>query len=52
LDGNVIAEEDVVASETEATIVSVNVSAISPGAIFEAEYLQGDVSVLVGQITL
>lgn len=52
LDGNLIAEEDVVASATEATVLSVTVSAPSPGAVFEAEYLQGDVSLLAGQISL
>lgn len=54
LDGSVIAEEDVVVAAAEATMLSATVpSADAPsGAVFEAEFLQGDTSLLKGQITL
>ncbi len=54
LDGNVVLEQDVVVAATEATTVSASVasSEISPGAVFEAEFLQADSSLLSGQISL
>ena len=54
LDGDVIAEQDVVISGTEATTVSATVPSadVSPGAIFEAELFLGDASLLSGQVAL
>lgn len=54
LDGNVIAEQDVVVAAAEATTVSATVPAAdaSVGAVFEAEFLQGDTSLLKGQKAL
>ena len=54
LDGAVIGEEDVVVAAAEATTVSVNVPSaeVTAGAVFEAEFLQGDTSLLSGQTTL
>jgi hypothetical protein len=54
LNGSVIAEQDVVVATTNATTVNVTLasSEISPGAVFEAEFLQGDSSLLSGQIAL
>lgn len=54
LDGTVIAEQDVVVLATEATTVSATVasSEIAPGAVFEAEFIQGDNRLLSGQVTL
>jgi hypothetical protein len=54
LNGAAIAEQDVVVAATEANTVSVTVanSKISAGAVFQAEFLQGDRSLLSGQITL
>jgi hypothetical protein len=54
LNGSAIAEQDVVVAATDATTVNVSVanSKISPGAVFEAKFLQGDRSLLSGQIAL
>ncbi len=54
LDGVVIAEQDVVVAATDATRVSATVatSDLGPGATFGAEFLQGETSLLSGQITL
>jgi len=54
LDGNTLAEQDMVVSAKEATTWSVTVanSKLSPGAVFAAEFLQGDTSLLTGQIAL
>jgi len=43
-----------VVAAAEATTVSVNVPSaeVSAGAVFEAEFLQGDTSLLSGQTTL
>ena len=54
LNGSTVATQDVVVSATDATKVSATVpsSQISSGAVFQAELLQGDTSLLAGQITL
>ena len=54
LNGNVILEQDVVVASTAATTVSATVasSEITAGAVFEAEFLQGDSSLLSGQVAL
>jgi hypothetical protein len=54
LDDTVVSEQDVVASPTEATTVSATVpsAGASPGSLFEAEFLQGNKSVLTAQIAL
>jgi hypothetical protein len=54
LNGDVVAEQDVVVATTEATTVNATVAGgeISPGAVFEAEFFQGGGSLLSGQITL
>ena len=54
LNGAAIAEQDVVVAATDATTVSATVpsSTISPGDVFQAELLQGDSSLLSGQIAL
>jgi len=54
LDGSVISEQDVLVSATDSTTVNVTVasSEITPGAVFEAEFFQGDNSLLSGQIAL
>lgn len=54
LNGTVIADQNVVVAATDATTVSATVasSKISSGAVFQAEFLQGDTSLLSGQITL
>ncbi len=54
LDGNVIAEEDVVVAAAAATTVSASVPVTDAiaGAVFEAEFLQADTSLLKGQKTL
>jgi len=54
LDGSVIAEEDLVAAPVDGTVVEATVpsSQVPPGAVFEAEFLQGDTSLLSGQTTL
>jgi len=54
LDGLVIAEEDVVVAATDATRVSATVASsdLAPGATFEAEFLQGEASLLSGRLTL
>ena len=54
LNGGAIAEQDVIVATTDATTVSVTVasSEIAPGAIFEAEFLQGENGLLSGQIAL
>ena len=54
VNGSVIAEQDVVVATTDATTVNVTVasSEISPGAVFEAEFLQGDSRLLSGQTAL
>jgi hypothetical protein len=54
LDGSVVAEEDVVVAAADATTVTATVpsSMISPGGVFEVEFLQGDESLLSAQIAL
>jgi len=54
LDGNVIAEEDLVAAPVDGTVVEATVpsSEASPGAVFQAEFLQNGGSLLSGQIVL
>jgi len=54
IDGEVVAEQDVVAAAAEATTVSASVaSAEAPaGAVFEAEFLRGGESLLKGRLTL
>jgi hypothetical protein len=54
LNGSDIATQDVVVSATDATKVSATVasSQATSGAAFQAEFLQGDRSLLSGQITL
>ncbi len=54
LDGSVVAEQDVVVAATGPTTVDATVasSEVSPGAIFEAEFSQGNSSLLSGQIAL
>jgi hypothetical protein len=54
VDGQVIGEEDVVVAAAESNAVSVTLptSSVSPGATFEAEFLQGSTSLLSGQLTL
>jgi hypothetical protein len=54
LNGSTVAERDVVVSATDATTVSATVTndKISAGAVFQAELLQGDTSLLSGQVTL
>lgn len=54
LDGSVVAEQDVVVAAAEATSLTVSVPTadVSTGAVFEAEFLQGDTSLLKGQLTL
>ena len=54
LNGSAVAEKDVVVAAAEATSVSATVSSsqVSPGAVFQAEFLQGDTSLVSGQTTL
>jgi len=54
VDGSVMLEQDVVVAATEATSVSASVPSaeLAPGAAFEAEFLQGDQSLLSGQLAL
>jgi hypothetical protein len=54
LNGSAVAEQDVVIAATDATTVSATVasSKISTGAVFQAEFLQGETSLLAGQTTL
>lgn len=54
LGGTVLSESDVVVAAAEATTVSATVptSQISPGAVFEVEFVQGDRSLLSGQVAL
>jgi hypothetical protein len=54
LDGSVVAEEDVVVAAADATTVTATVpsSMISPGGVFEVEFLQGDENLLSAQIAL
>jgi hypothetical protein len=54
LNGNVVASKDVMSAAAGATKVSATVpSAMAPaGAMFEAEFLQGDKSLLKGQVLL
>jgi hypothetical protein len=54
LDGEVVAEQELVVAATEPNTVSVTVpSGDAPvGAALEAEFLRGDESLLVGQVTL
>lgn len=54
INGNVVASKDVMSAAADATKVSATVpSAMAPaGAMFEAEFLQGDKSLLKGQIVL
>ncbi|MBN2577069.1 MAG: DUF5107 domain-containing protein [Deltaproteobacteria bacterium] len=54
LGGSAVAEQDVVVAAAEATTVSATVasSKASSGTVFEAEFLQGDRSLLSGKITL
>ena len=54
LNGSVLTDKDVVVSATEANtmIATVPSSEISAGAVFEAEFVQGDKTLLAGQITL
>ncbi|HEY0468416.1 MAG TPA: DUF5107 domain-containing protein, partial [Polyangiaceae bacterium] len=54
LNGSVVAERDVMAAAADATKVTTSVasSTIPAGAVFEAEFLQGDKSLLKGQLTL
>ncbi|MBN1607277.1 MAG: DUF5107 domain-containing protein [Polyangiaceae bacterium] len=54
LNGSAVAEQAVVVAAAEATGMSATVASgqISPGAVFQAEFLQGDTSLLSGQITL
>lgn len=54
LDGNVISEQEVVVQATAATTVSATLatSELAPGANFEAEFLQGDTSLLTGQVAI
>ncbi len=54
LDGKLIAEKDVVAEATKATTIEAHLggAVIPPGAIFAAEFLQSDRSLLAGQTAL
>lgn len=54
LGGNIIAEEDVVVAAAAPTTVSASVPSadVTAGAVLEAEFLQGDTSLLKGQRTL
>jgi hypothetical protein len=54
LNGSTVKEQDVVVSAADATTVSASVTndKISAGAVFQAEFLQGDSSLLSGQVTL
>ncbi len=54
VDGRVVLEREIVVESSEATKVEVTVptSEAAPGAILEAEFLQGDQSLLSGQIAL
>jgi hypothetical protein len=54
LGGTVVAEKDVVVAAADATIVTATVptSDAAPGAVFEAEFLQGDRSLLKAQTAL
>jgi hypothetical protein len=54
VNGKVISKKDVVAAAAEATTVSANVPASDAcaGAVFEAEFLHDDKSLVEGQITL
>jgi hypothetical protein len=54
LNGAVVAEEDVVVAAADATRVTATVpsSMASSGVVFEAEFVQGTASLLVGQTTL
>jgi hypothetical protein len=54
LDGVVVAEQDVVVAAADATKVTATVpsSQVMPGAIFTAEFAQGDTILLGGQTTL
>lgn len=54
LGGAIVSEQDVVVAAAEATTVTATVasSAVCPGAVFEAEFLRGDRSLLSGQIAL
>jgi hypothetical protein len=54
LNGTVVAEQDAVVATTDATTVNATVasSEAPPGAVFEAEFLQGQNSLLSGQTTL
>lgn len=54
LDGNVVLEQDVVVPAAEATSVSATVPSadLAAGGEFEAEFLQGDQSLLSGQVAL
>lgn len=54
LNGNVVAEQDVVAAAADATTVTATVptSDAPPGAVFEVEFTQGNSSLLSGQTTL
>lgn len=54
LGGNVVAEKDVVVAAADATTVTATVPSgdAAPGAVFEAEFVQADKSLLKGQTTL
>jgi hypothetical protein len=54
LNGTAVAEQDVVVAAANATSVSATVPSgqISSGAVFQAEFMQGDRSLLSGQISL
>ena len=54
LGGSAIAEQEVVVAASDATTVSATVasSKITAGTVFQAEFVQGDRSLLSGQITL
>jgi hypothetical protein len=54
LDGSVIGEQDLVVESSKATTVSATVAdtEMSPGAVFEVEFLQGTSSLIVGRMAL
>ena len=54
LDGKLVAEKDLFVEAAQATTFEVSLAsaAILPGAVFAAEFLQGERSLLAGQTTL
>lgn len=54
LNGTTVSEQNVVVADKDATSVTASVASntITSGALFEAEFLQGDTSLLLGKLTL